>query len=172
MDEGRLVLTDEAWTEIAEVLQRAKRADGRPAVQSDRMFLEAVLYTARTGIPWRDLPACFGKWDAVYNRFRRWEQSGVWRKLWEGLQDEKFKSAKHIFIDSTIVRAHQHAAGALKKTTVVKVVQLRKSQPPQTSALPVHVNTKINCAVPATPYSARLCGANPPAPLESAPSAS
>jgi transposase len=116
MDEGRLVLTDEAWQEIAEVLQGAKRADGRPAVQSDRMFIEAVLYTARTGIPWRDLPACFGKWDAVYNRFRRWEQRGVWRKLWEGLQDEKFQSAKHIFIDSTIVRAHQHAAGALKKT--------------------------------------------------------
>jgi len=80
------------------------------------MFIEAVLYNARTGMPWRDLPACFGKWDAVYNRFRRWEQSGVWRKLWEELQDEKCKRAKDIFIDSTIVRAHQHAAGALKKT--------------------------------------------------------
>jgi putative transposase len=115
MEEVRLVVTDAAWEEIAEVLHKAKRADGRPPVQSDRMFLEAVLYTARTGIPWRDLPACFGNWDAVYNRFRRWEQRGVWRKLWEGLQDEKFQSAKHIFIDSTIVRAHQHAAGALKK---------------------------------------------------------
>jgi transposase len=112
----RLVLTEEAWEEIAEVLQRVKRPDGRPAVQSDRMFLEAVLYNARTGSPWRDLPACFGKWDAVYNRFRRWEQSGVWRKLWEALQDEQCKRAKDIFIDSTVVRAHQHAAGALKKT--------------------------------------------------------
>ena len=116
MEEVRLVVTDAAWEEIAAVLHKVKRADGRPPVQSDRMFLEAVLYGARTGIPWRDLPACFGKWDAVYNRFRRWEKNGVWRKLWAGLQHEKFTSAKHIFIDSTIVRAHQHAAGALKKT--------------------------------------------------------
>ena len=46
------------------------------------MFIEAILYIARTGIPWRDTPKCFGKWDAVYNRFRRWEKSGVWKKLW------------------------------------------------------------------------------------------
>jgi putative transposase len=116
MEAVRFVLTDAAWEEIAEVLHKVKRADGRPPVQSDRMFLEAGLYTARTGIPWRELPACFGHWDAGYNRFRRWEQSGGWRQLWAGLQDEKFESAKHIFIDSTIVRAHQHAAGALKKT--------------------------------------------------------
>ena len=115
MEEVRLVLTDAAWEEIAEVLHKAKRADGRPPVQSDRMFLEAVLYVARTGVPWRDLPEGFGQWDAVYNRFRRWEQRGVWQKLWAGLQDDALKVAKHIFIDSTIVRAHQHAAGALKK---------------------------------------------------------
>jgi transposase len=65
MEEGRLVLTDAAWDEIAEVLHKGKRTDGRPPVQSDRMFLAAVLSTARTGMPWRDLPACFGKWDAV-----------------------------------------------------------------------------------------------------------
>ena len=115
MEAGRLVLTDAAWEEIAAVRHKVKRADGRPPVQSDRMLLEAGLYTARTGIPWRDLPACFGNWDAVYNRFRRWEHRGVWRKLWAGLQDEKFMSAKHIFIDRTIVRAHQQAAGAVKK---------------------------------------------------------
>jgi transposase len=84
MVEVRLVVTDAAWEEIAEVLHEAKRPEGRPPVQSDRMFLEAVFYGARTGAPWRDLPACFGRWDAVYNRFRRWEKSGVWRKLWEG----------------------------------------------------------------------------------------
>lgn len=61
----RLVLTDAAWAEIAAVLPKVKRADGRPPGQSDRMFLEAVLYAARTGIPWRALPACFGHWDAV-----------------------------------------------------------------------------------------------------------
>jgi transposase len=80
------------------------------------MFLEAVLYVARTGIAWRDMPAEFGHWDAVYNRFRRWERRGIWRQLWQHLQHEEFTVAKALFIDSTIVRAHQHAAGALKKT--------------------------------------------------------
>ena len=98
MEEVRLVVTDPAWEEIAEVLQEAKRPDGRPPVQSDRMFLEAVLYGARTGAPWRDLPACFGRWDVVDNRFRRWEKSGVWRKLWEGLQHEKFTIAKPLLL--------------------------------------------------------------------------
>jgi transposase len=116
MSSVRLVLTDEAWIEMSEVLSRVKRKDGRPAEQSDRMFIEAVLYVARTGLPWRDLPEEFGHWDAVYNRFRRWEKRGVWRKLWEGLQEDTVKTAKQIFIDSPIVRAYQHAAGALKKT--------------------------------------------------------
>jgi len=116
MDDVRLVLTDDTWADIAEVLAQVKRKDGRPPEQSDRMFVEALLYLARTGVPWRDLPQDFGHWDAVYNRFRRWERSGVWRQLWEGLQQERFKTARQLFIDSTIVRAHQHAAGALKKT--------------------------------------------------------
>ena len=112
----RLILTAEAWQEIAAILAQVKPKAGSPPQQSDRMFIEAVLYIARTGIPWRDLPADFGQWDAVYNRFRRWEANGVWRNLWEHLQSDDCKLAKHIFIDSTIVRAHQHAAGARKKT--------------------------------------------------------
>ena len=82
---------------------------------SDRLFIEAVLSLARTGLPWRDLPKDFGRWDAVYNRFRRWEVRGVWRRLWEHLQTADCSIACHLFIDATIVRAHQHAAGALKK---------------------------------------------------------
>jgi transposase len=108
-------LTEEVWADMAEVLAQVKRKDGRPPEQSDRLCLEAVLSLARTGVPWRDLPGEFGHWDAVYHRFRRWEKRGVWRKLWEGLQQDRFKLAKQVFIDSTIVRAHQHAAGALKK---------------------------------------------------------
>jgi transposase len=80
------------------------------------MFIEAVLYLARTGTPWRDLPEDFGHWDAVYNRFRRWEARGIWRQLWERLQGTDCPLTRHLFIDATIVRAHQHAAGALKKT--------------------------------------------------------
>jgi putative transposase len=116
MTSERLVLTDEAWEDIAKILEEIKHKAGRPPEQSDRMFIEAVLYVARTGIPWRDLPENFGKWDAVYNRFRRWEARSIWKTLWERLQADEFKIARNIFIDSTIVRAHQHAAGALKKT--------------------------------------------------------
>ncbi len=111
----RLVLSDQAWEKLAEALEKVKRKDGAPAQLSERMFIEALLYVARTGIPWRDLPSCFGRWEAVYMRFRRWEKSGVWHRLWGDLQQDKFKIAKQIFIDSTIVRAHQHAAGAQKK---------------------------------------------------------
>jgi transposase len=112
----RLLLTDEAWAEIAPILATLKSRAGSPPALSDRLFLEAVLYLARTGIPWRDLPAEFGHWDAVYNRFRRWERRGIWRRLWERLQGEDCPLTRHICIDATIVRAHQHAAGALKKT--------------------------------------------------------
>ena len=112
----RLLLTDEAWAELAPILATLKSRAGSPPVLSDRLFIEAVLYLARTGTPWRDLPKDFGQWDAVYNRFRRWERRGIWRRLWERLQVEHCPITRHIFIDATIVRAHQHAAGALKKT--------------------------------------------------------
>ena len=112
----RLLLTDAAWAEIAPILATLKSRAGNPPALSDRLFLEAVLYLARTGTPWRDLPEDFGHWDAVYNRFRRWEARGTWRRLWEHLQAEDCHLARHVFIDATIVRAHQHAAGALKKT--------------------------------------------------------
>jgi transposase len=116
MPQVRLLLTDAAWQELAVSLDQVKHKAGSPPPQSDRRVIEAVLYVARTGIPWRDLPAELGKWDAVYKRFRRWEKRNVWQQLWQKLQSDEFTVAKHIFIDSTIVRAHQHAAGALKKT--------------------------------------------------------
>jgi transposase len=116
----RLLLTDEAWAELAPILTAIKSRAGSPPVLSDRMFIEAVLYLARTGTPWRDLPEEFGHWDAVSNRFRRWERRGLWRQLWERLQTDTCPLTHHLFIDATIVRAHQHAAGALKKTRVAK----------------------------------------------------
>jgi transposase len=114
----RLLLTEEAWVEMAAILTAINSRAGSPPVLSDRMFIEAVLSLARTGTPWRDLPEEFGHWDAVYNRFRRWERRGIWRQLWERLQTDASPQTRHLFIDATIVRAHQHAAGALKKTRI------------------------------------------------------
>lgn len=111
----RRIMTEKAWQQFSEILDKVKRKDGAPPELSDREFIEAMLYIARTGIPWRDVPRCFGRWEAVYARLRRWEKSDVWKNLWLNLQQDKYKTAKIIFIDSTYVKAHQHAAGALKK---------------------------------------------------------
>jgi transposase len=112
----RMLVTDAAWAEIEPRLAAIKHKAGSPPELRDRLFIEAVLDIARTGVPWRDMPAEFGHWDAVYNRFRRWEARGLWRQLWERLQQDGCHVAQHLFIDSTIMRAHQHAAGARKKT--------------------------------------------------------
>ena len=69
----RLPISDALWSTIEPVLRELKHAAGSPPELSDRMFTEAVLYQARTGIPWRDLPDEFGDWNAVYHRFRRYE---------------------------------------------------------------------------------------------------
>jgi len=111
----RLLLTDEAWADMAPLLAPLQSRAGSPPALSDRLFIEAVLYLARTGLPWRDLPEDFGPWDAVYNRFRRWARRGIWRQLWERLPTQACPLTRHLFIDATIVRAHQHAAGARKK---------------------------------------------------------
>jgi transposase len=114
MDDSRLLLTDEIWGRLAEALSGLKSRAGAPPKQSDRDFVEAVLHLARTGEPWRDLPERFGEWDAVYQRFRRWEKAGRWQALFERLPAE-FQEVRTIFLDSTVIRAHPHAAGAPRK---------------------------------------------------------
>ena len=85
---------------------------GRPA-EDNRLVVEAVLYRYRAGIPWRDLPERFGDFRVVHTRFSRWAGRGVWKKLFEHLAADA--DNEYAMIDSTIVRAHQHSAGALKK---------------------------------------------------------
>jgi transposase len=114
MDDSRLPLTDEIWDRLSEALKGLKSRAGAPPKQSDRDFIEAVLYLARTGEPWRDLPKQFGDWDAVYQRFRRWEKAGRWRKLFERLPED-LQEVHTLFFDSSVIRAHPHAAGAPPK---------------------------------------------------------
>jgi transposase len=80
--------------------------------RDNRMFVEGVLWIVRTGSPWRDLPAAFGEWNSVFRRFSRWSQKGVWQRIFEALSDDP--DFEYLIVDSTIVRAHQHAAGAKK----------------------------------------------------------
>ena len=81
--------------------------------KGNRLFIEAVLWIARTGSPWRDLPPALGNWHATYTRFSRWGKAGVWQQVINAVREDADLEA--LLIDSTIVRAHQHAAGAQKK---------------------------------------------------------
>ena len=109
----RVWLRDDQFDRIAGLLP-GKASDPGCTAADNRQFVEAVLWIARTGSPWRDLPRQFGPWNIVYQRFARWSRRGVWHRIFTQLaQDADFEE---VFIDSTIVRAHQHAAGAPKKT--------------------------------------------------------
>ena len=84
---------------------------GRTA-KDNRLFVEAVLYRYRAGIPWRDLPERFGDFRVIHTRHTRWSKSGVWQRMFEALAADA--DNEYAMIDSTIVRAHQHNAGAKK----------------------------------------------------------
>jgi len=111
----RKILRDDQWKRIEAMLPGKESDPGRTGADN-RQFVEAVLWLARTGSPWRDLPKVFGPWNSVYKRFARWSDGGVWHRVFEELaKDGDFEE---VFLDSTIVRAHQHAAGAPKKTAI------------------------------------------------------
>lgn len=78
--------------------------------KDNRLFVEAVLYRYRAGIPWRDLPARFGDFRVVHTRHMRWSKSGVWERVFKHLAADA--DNEYAMIDATIIRAHQHAAGA------------------------------------------------------------
>jgi putative transposase len=105
-------LRDEQWERIKDLLP-GKVSDPGATGKDNRLFLEAVLWIARTGSPWRDLPPALGNWHATYTRFSRWGKKGVWQRVIKAISGDVDLEA--LFIDSTVVRAHQHAAGAQKK---------------------------------------------------------
>jgi transposase len=91
----------------------------RGATAADnRLFVDAVLYRYRAGVPWRDLPERFGDWNNTHRRFSRWAEKGVWQRIFELLAADA--DNEYAMIDSTIVRAHQHSAGAQKKKGKIK----------------------------------------------------
>jgi len=108
-------LTNEQWERLQPFLPPQKPRTGRPALDH-RTILNGILWVLRTGAPWRDLPERYGKWTTVYSRFQRWRKAGVWDRILKDVQtlvdqDGNVDWEIH-FVDSTIVRAHQHAAGA------------------------------------------------------------
>jgi len=108
----RKMLRNDQWERIEHLLP-GKASDRGVTAKDNRLFVEAVLWIARTGSPWRDLPPQLGNWHNVYTRFSRWGTTGVWRRVIEAVSTDADLQA--LLLDSTIVRAHQHAAGAQKK---------------------------------------------------------
>ena len=103
------MVSDAAWERVAPLLP-GKASDSGVTARDNRLFLEAVLWRVRTGLPWRDLPTAFGRWNSVFQRFRRWARAGVFERLFERLSDEP--DFEYALIDATIVTAHQKASGA------------------------------------------------------------
>lgn len=108
----RKILRDDQWERIENLLP-GKASDPGVTAKDNRLFVEAVLWGARTGSPWRDLPPELGNWHNVFTRFSRWGKTEVWQRVIEAVSADVDLEA--LLIDSTVVRAHQHAAGAQKK---------------------------------------------------------
>ena len=120
--EGRLMskryaLRDDQWNRIKDLLPGRQETVGVTA-KDNRLFIDAVLYRYRAGIPWRDLPERFGDFRVIHTRHSRWAKTGVWKRIFEDLA--KDSDNEYAMIDSTIIRAHQHSAGAQKKTEKTK----------------------------------------------------
>jgi transposase len=105
----RYALRDDQWERIKGVLPGREDTAGATA-QDNRLFVEAVLSRYRTSVHWRDLSERFGDWKNIHRRHRRWAESGVWEKVFKHLAQDA--DNEYAMIDSTIVRAHQHSAGA------------------------------------------------------------
>ena len=106
-------LTDEEWERLRAFLPAESRQGGRWA--DHRTVINGTFFRARAGCPWRDLPEGFGNWKTIYNRHRRWSLDGTWENVLDGLRagcDEAEGKDWTVSADSTVTRAHQHAAGA------------------------------------------------------------
>jgi len=109
MIEERFVIDDRQWSLIQPHCLGKKSDPGRTGGDG-RLFLEAVLWIARTGSPWRDLPPAFGKWNTVFKRFRDWAKADVFQRIFDVLSDEP--DMEFAMIDGTIVKVHRHGQGA------------------------------------------------------------
>lgn len=104
----RHALRDDQWDKIKDALPGKEGDRGRTAADN-RLFIDAVMWIAKTGAPWRDLPEYYGKWATVHKRFIRWSKNGVWQMIFNTLAVDA--ETEWLMLDSTIVRAHQNASG-------------------------------------------------------------
>nr|WP_237538210.1 IS5 family transposase [Streptomyces sp. SID4951] len=145
-------MTNNQWAWLEPLLPKGIKP-GRPPVWTRRQLIDGIRWRIRTGAPWRDVPERYGPWDRVYDLFRRWQRDGTWARIVTQLQaqaDAKGLITWDVNVDSTVCRAHQHAAGAAKRGTCKRS---RPAEPP--SSRPNHglgrsrggLTTKIHLAV-------------------------
>lgn len=103
------ILNDSQWNKIKDILPGKQSDPGRTGADN-RRFVEAIMWVGRNGARWRALPAQYGNWNSVHRRFRRWSKKGIWQMMFNTLAVSA--DTEWLMIDSTIIRAHQHAAGA------------------------------------------------------------
>ena len=116
---GRADLTDAQWAVLEPLLPRGKKP-GRRRKYPLRQLIDGIRWRVRAGAPWRDVPGRYGPWQSVYGLFRRWQREGTWRRVVTALQaraDAAGLITWDVSVDSTVARAHQHAAGARKRGT-------------------------------------------------------
>jgi transposase len=106
---NRLCLTDAQWAKMGPHCLGKPTDPGRTG-SDGRLFLEAVLWIARTGSPWRGLPPCFGKWNTVFKRFRDWVKADVFKRIFDVVSDET--DMEYAMVDASIVKVHRHGQGA------------------------------------------------------------
>ena len=114
---GRADLSGAQWAVLEPLMPRGKKL-GRPRKWELRRLVDGIRWRTRTGAPWRDVPPEYGPWQSVYGLFRRWQRDGTWARILAGLQaraDVAGLITWDVSVDSTVARAHQHAAGARKK---------------------------------------------------------
>lgn len=104
-------MSDEEWAFFEGFILSIRAPNGRKPV-NHRLVLDGIFWIARTGSPWRDLPAEFGRWSSVYRQFRRWTLAGLWEQILEALNESRLVPDALQMVDSTVVRAHHQAAGA------------------------------------------------------------
>ncbi len=131
----RGLLSDDEWAVFSPFLVESGSRGGRPPV-NHRRVLDAVLRVTRTGLAWRDLPYELGNWNSVHRQYRRWSESGVWDVILSALTESEVSDNTTQMIDSTVIRAHQHAAGGrggfIETVLAVRAVGLRpRSMPAQ-----------------------------------------
>jgi transposase len=141
---SRFDLTDARWAILQPLLPIGKKP-GRPPKWTKRQLIDGIRWRTRTGSPWRDVPAHYGPWQTVYGLFRRWQRDGTWAQILTGLlahADQAGLISWDVSIDTTIVRAHQHAAGGRKRGT----------------SKPSHPAASQGSSWPTTRWAARVAG--------------